>query len=72
MRMKKMKYSTNKVEKEAIGFFKSEKGKTWLIIGLVCFLLGAIWQVVLIAVALMGVGYLVYKKNKGELKFDER
>lgn len=56
------------IKKVVKNFANSKNGKNWIIVGIACFLLGVVWQIVLWTLAIFGVGYLVWKKQESAKK----
>lgn len=59
----KMDETVNELKAKFTKFKNTSDGKKILIVGIICFLLGVVWQIIAITAILMAVGYLVYKKS---------
>ena len=59
----KMETTINDLKTKFNKFKSTDKGKLYIIIGLVFFLLGVAWKFVLILSVIMLIGYFIYKKS---------
>jgi hypothetical protein len=64
----KTKNNVDKVADEFNNIMDKMGNKKWIFIAIICFLLGVVWQIVLVAALIMGGGYLVHQKLKKDGK----